>query len=92
MKVINKPDVSNWSLKKTCEKCDTELEIEASDIRHQYYDGDFRDPGYDKYWANCPICSAELAVPKDKMPKLIRLRVEKKSTSSGSYGGQWGDH
>lgn len=93
MKVLKKPDVSNWSLKKTCGKCDTELEIEVSDVKHQYYNGDFRDPGYDDYWANCPVCSAKLAVPKDSMPKLIRIQVEKKTTTSGgSYGGQWGDH
>ena len=88
MKVLKKLDVSNWRYKKTCEKCDSELEIEVSDVKHQHYSGDQRDPSYDEYWANCPVCSAKLQITKDKMPKLIQIQVEKKTTGGGSYGGQ----
>lgn len=88
MKVLKKQDVSGWSYKHTCANCDTELEVEASDLRYHRYDGDCREPGYDSFTANCSVCSQSFTVLTTKIPKLIQLEAKNRSSSGG---GGWYD-
>lgn len=78
MKVIKKPDVSDWSYKWTCSGCDTELMVEAQDITCRYYDGDIREPGYHSYSANCCECGCSISVPESKIPKILRVAIQKR--------------
>jgi hypothetical protein len=84
MKVIKKVDVSDWTYKHTCSGCDSELEVEAKDICHQHYDGDVREPGYDKYSANCVVCSCSISIPAIKIPKLLQVEIQNRTKRSSS--------
>jgi hypothetical protein len=82
MKIIKKQDTTNWTYKHICSGCDTELEIEAKDLIHRHYDGDFREPGYDKYSANCAVCQCDISVQENKIPRLIQIEAKKRSSGN----------
>jgi hypothetical protein len=84
MKVIKKENVSDWRYKHICENCDSELEVEAHDVKHRRYDGDIREPGYDSYSAICEVCTNSFNIPVNKIPKLVQLEARDKA--SKSYG------
>lgn len=84
MKVIKKEDVSNWGYKHTCSGCDSELLIEAKDVRHQRFDGDPREPGYDKYTAECVVCSQPIIIPESKIPKILRVEIQNRTKRNSS--------
>lgn len=75
MKVISKPDVSQWAYAKTCPKCESQLEMDQSDIRHGHSEGDGPYPSSDYYYANCPVCQESIHIPPDKIPKLLQIEV-----------------
>lgn len=79
MKVIKKQDTTQWSHKHTCDKCDSELEVEPKDLRHKHYDGDFRDPAYDVYLAQCPVCADEFTISSKRIPKLIQIEAQERT-------------
>jgi len=79
MKVIKKENVENWSHRITCSACNSELEVEAKDLKHIRYDGDQREPGYDKFYANCAICSDQLTIPSNNVPKLLQIEARNRS-------------
>lgn len=76
MKVIKKQDVSDWKYLHNCSNCDSQLEVEAKDLRYSHYDGDMREPGYDSYSAQCAVCSQAFTVPSNKIPKLIQIEAK----------------
>jgi hypothetical protein len=80
MKVLKKQDTENWTYKHICSGCDSELEVEAKDLRHKRYDGDPREPGYDSYSAQCVVCQSEIGIPENKIPKLIQLEAKNKTS------------
>lgn len=79
MKVIKKENVKDWNYKITCEKCNSELEVEAKDLTHTRYDGDYRESGYDSYHAYCAVCSGQLIVPSNSIPKLIQVETKSRA-------------
>lgn len=87
MKILKKQDVSNWAHKHTCVNCESELELDAKDLRYHRYDGDMREPGYDSFDAACAVCSQTFSVPIAKIPKLIQIEARERTTrlSSGNY-------
>lgn len=86
MKVVKRTDVSKWSYKHICSNCDSELEVETKDLKHHYYDGDMREPGYDSFTAECAVCSQQFTIPSNKIPKLIQVEAKKKyPTGAGGY-------
>lgn len=91
MKVIKKEDISNWTYKYTCSNCDSELEVESGDLKYTRHDGDMREPGYDKYTANCAVCSNMFTILESKIPKLIKLAAKNKSSSSPRGGNSYFD-
>jgi hypothetical protein len=76
MKILSKPDISGWNLKRTCEQCDAELEIEGSDIK---FFSDQRDG--DSWSIHCPICNNVIYISEQEIPKLVRLSIRNKSYS-----------
>lgn len=88
MKIIKKQDVSQWTYKYTCDMCDSELEVESKDIRHQHYDGDFREAPYDEFKASCAVCSVIFTIPNNKIPKLIQIEAKDRTQRySAGYKG-----
>jgi hypothetical protein len=87
MKVIKKEDTSHWTYKHICKDCDSELEVEAKDLRHTHYDGDFRDPAYDTYSAQCAVCTRTFTVPVNKIPKLIQIEAQGRTQRYSGSGG-----
>lgn len=85
MKIIKKQDVSGWAFKHTCTNCESELQVEPSDLRHSSYPGDMRESGYETFTANCVVCSQSFTIANDKIPKLIQIEVKKRSSSTGGY-------
>lgn len=88
MKIIKKADTSAWRYKFTCNKCDTELEADGSDLIHKHYPGgDSRDPypSSDVYTVICPVCAESRNVPDKDIPKAlmheVRQRCERLNTS-----------
>lgn len=82
MKVIKKENVDGWSRKHICGSCNSELEVEAKDLRHYSYQGDQRDPGYDAFKATCAVCHQEFTVPSNEIPKLIQIEAKGRSRQS----------
>lgn len=79
MKILSKPDVSNWSFKHKCSSCESELLVEENDLKYEYYAGDFREPSYENYSAKCAVCSKAFTIPLNNIPKLIQLNVKHKT-------------
>lgn len=85
MKIIKAPD-TNWSRKHTCNTCGAELEVEKSDVRYQYYSGDFRDPSYETWTATCPVCKKDFNIPESSLPKAVQVEIKARPSSSGGGG------
>jgi hypothetical protein len=82
MKVLKTTDTSKWSYKFTCAQCESELEAERGDVKHQHYSGDFREPSYDVYTVSCPICKRSQTIPMDKIPKALQIQIKNKKFSN----------
>ena len=76
MKILKRPD-TNWSCKYTCTNCTAELEIKKSDVSYRHYDGDQRDPSYDAYYANCPLCSAAISILNKSIPQAVQIEIQR---------------
>ena len=85
MKVLKKVDVSNWSHTHKCRHCDSELELDNKDIQYTYVTGDQRDPGYEKFFAFCSICSNEFNIDSKIIPKILQLEVKNRQRSFSIY-------
>jgi hypothetical protein len=87
MKIIKQIDTSGWRFHTVCDKCETELEADSSDVVYNHYAGDQREPySYETYHIVCPVCTGHITVPKDKMSKALQLQIQKKM-SKPPYGG-----
>ena len=75
MKVIKAPNTV-WSYKHTCGTCTAELEVEKSDVKYEYYAGDFRDPSYENWTATCPICKHGFNIPANNIPKAVQVEIK----------------
>jgi len=86
MKVIKQPDTSGWKFEHTCSTCDAVLQVEASDVKYTYNPGDFRDPGYESYYAYCACCSTQFNIPEGKLTKAIKHQAKQRGSGSGGGG------
>lgn len=82
MKVISKPDVSDWAYAKTCTNCDSQLEIEQSDIKHGHSNADGIYPASDYYYVNCSVCQTTINIPIEKIPKLIQIEAMRRNINA----------
>jgi hypothetical protein len=91
MKIIKQADTSLWSCRFTCDECDSELEAAAADVRYKYYPGDCRDPSYENYDVECPICHKIKNLTSKNIPKAVRLQAKNKSSKGTTPGSsvQW---
>lgn len=85
MKIIKTQNPEEWSLKIDCGQCDSELEACAKDVKHDYHNGDFRDPGYDSYAVQCPVCDNVINLVMDKLPKTVQLLAKGISSKKFPY-------
>lgn len=85
MKIIKQVDVSDWKYRFTCVSCDSELEAEANDIKHNHYDDQRELSSYDKFCVYCPVCNAGRDIPAKDIPKALQVKIKNKKTIS--YGG-----
>lgn len=85
MKILKQEDTSKWGFRTTCDNCDSELLVEASDLHHLYHEGyGMREPSWDEYFATCPVCSKIVGIPESKIPKALRVSVKAKSGPVGN--------
>lgn len=77
MKIIKKPTLDGWTHKIICPQCTSELEAEPSDIKYHYYPGDFRDPSYESFHVNCPVCDRVIDIPTKSIPALLQIQCRK---------------
>lgn len=82
MKIIKKTDTDAWSHKYTCDKCETEMEIEKGDLCHQHHSGYGRESDYDEFYCFCPICHDKIVVVSSKIPKAVQVLVKQKNSPS----------
>jgi hypothetical protein len=84
MKVLKRVDTSNWSYKRTCTICESELQVEKGDVKYKYHRGDQRDPDYETWHATCPVCQNEFPVPEKELSKALKVEIKSgKLTSPG---------
>lgn len=86
MKVIKAPN-TDWTRKHTCSNCTAELEVEKADVKYQYYSGDFRDPSYETWTANCPFCHKDFNIPESSIPQAVKIEIKAKKPVGDPYGG-----
>jgi hypothetical protein len=95
MKIIKKTNTDAWAYNHTCDICDSELEVEKSDLYTQHFSADtFRnEPAYDKFYFYCPVCRAKIDLLTDDVPKAVRIEVKQKrdSNSMNPSGGDFRD-
>lgn len=92
MKVLKKTDTSKWSWRTKCVQCESELEAERGDIKHDISeaDGPYR-PRSDTWFINCPVCSNTIFLSEKDIPKLLQMEVKQnKHASPGvSFVDSW---
>lgn len=79
MKVLSKPDTSNWSAKHTCSNCDSNLEINGEDLIYELENVGYYDMESDAYYVDCPVCSELSYVQESEIPKLVRIEAKNRS-------------
>lgn len=77
MKILKHPD-TKWTYKHTCANCTAELEVEKPDVKFKYFDGDFREVGYDTWTATCAVCNNDFNIPLESIPKAVQFEIKKK--------------
>lgn len=84
MKIISQIDTSTWSHKCKCGNCESQLEVEASDIRHSHSKSDGIYPSSDSYYVCCPVCSYSVIILTNDMPKIVQIEAQKRCAPSPS--------
>jgi hypothetical protein len=80
MKIIKKAYIQVWSYRHTCHKCDTEMEIEKSDVHTQYYSGYGREEDYDQFYCFCPVCRGKIVLVSARIPKAVQFEIKQRSS------------
>lgn len=89
MKIVSKPDYSDWKYEFTCGTCTSELSADHHDLRYKttkvWYSGRDIDDSYqadqDCYYFVCPVCGHEKSFtsPNEKglaIPYLLQQKVK----------------
>lgn len=76
MKVIKKVDTNAWSHRVTCRTCESELEVSKGDIKYQYHSGYGRDPDYETWKIQCPVCQTEIGLVSKDIPPAVRAEIK----------------
>ncbi len=79
MKVLKySVDPKEWKLAVTCGWCKSIVEISADDLYHEGESGDYRDPGWDRYWVECGACDEVIEIDEKKLPEIIQSYAQRK--------------
>jgi hypothetical protein len=85
MKIVKSTDFSGWRYEFECEKCESVLEAEPSDVIGMFHEAwsDQRDnsgaPAYWTYKVICPICKEDNGGFESKMPTRLKIDVQERS-------------
>lgn len=81
MKVIEKKSYDDWKHIFECEKCESKLEADHTDLRATQHSGDQRDqtPSYWSYHVVCEVCNERHTVPGTKIPKYLASQAQERS-------------
>lgn len=72
MKVIKAAvDLDTWSLKYSCPNCTSEVEVEATDIFHDW------DANNSPWRVTCCLCDHQFRIMEDRIPKLVQADARK---------------
>ena len=78
MKILRNP-VDNWKKEITCSKCTACLEVDSSDLKKEYVQGDPRDPresSYTRFYINCGVCSAGISIPEKELNYAVQQKAK----------------
>jgi hypothetical protein len=84
MKVLKKPDFSDWVHRFHCGNCDAELEAEPDDLIYVFSSGYGREPDCETYQVKCSVCDTPHTVPFNTIPKILQIHVKEKSQRRSS--------
>lgn len=82
MKVVKKLDIAAWRKRFECKTCESQLEIEAGDVKYEYHSGYGRDTDYETWTVRCPVCQTQHNVVKTDIPKAVQIAIKSKGLSS----------
>jgi len=71
-------DPKLWKRDIICNHCQTEIEIETSDLLYAGESGDWHDPGWERYSVICAACNCETTLTKD-IPEIIKFEAKKRA-------------
>lgn len=85
MKVLERKEAEKeFKHEHTCDRCESRLLVEASDLVHEPGGGDQRESWPEQFKATCAVCVATFHVPENKIPKYVKhLARERKNRYSG---------
>jgi hypothetical protein len=70
------PPLPDFKLNVVCIKCDTQIELEANDIKYgKFYSGLDCEVSMD-YFVNCPVCKELVFINRRKLPKAVAYAAE----------------
>lgn len=77
MKILKyEADPKDWHKEVKCNTCKTVLEIDCSDIKYMGDLGDYRDPGWERYWVICEACGLESTLKSEDLPFIIKRTAQ----------------
>lgn len=97
MKVLRKPEFSEWIWKFTCYECTAVLEACPTDVEAVYHPAvSSPKPGdsTEAFWTfhvTCPICTTKRQVPTNDVPRGLQFELkDRHSKQMGAYQSQGG--
>ena len=79
MKIIKyAADLKFWKKDIVCNHCQTELEVETSDLQYSGEDGDWHDSGWERYAVICAACNCETTLNAKDIPEIVKFQAKKK--------------
>ena len=76
MKILDKPNDKDWRLTTACKNCESELEIEKTDVKYKdFYSGMDAEMSME-YYVVCPVCGKYVFLTEKKLPRSVQFAAE----------------
>lgn len=87
MKVLEKKEwEKTFTWQCTCPQCESKLEVESNDLNHEPGGGDQRESWPEKFSVRCAVCSQNILVPTNTIPKYVqKLARDRRNSRGGPY-------
>jgi len=72
-------DPKLWKRDIICSHCQTEIEIETSDLQYSGEDGDWHDAGWEKYTVTCAACNCSITINEKDIPEIVKFEAKKRA-------------